>query len=576
MTASSLANVGGNKLSHSAPLTDLDLHCIREAAGEIMIVFVHGILSSGEGAWGNPSWPDLVARDPELSDAAVYVFTYRTSVGSHTYSISDAANELREHLRIVGVASKRKLVFVCHSMGGLVVRRLLVANRDELAVYDLMIGLFLVASPSLGANDASMLSLLSYALQHTQLAALRFSQSNTWLNDLHTDFKSLLQNGNLRIEGRELLEDRPILVKRWLGLRRQIVEPFSAAQYFHKQGCEPFKVAGSDHISIVKPLHSQAMQHRMLKRFILDFIVHHYEPLLSPVDEYETQRAYDAISRLQPKLEEVASKPEALAKLQHALFETRQYVKRRQSGEPRNAGAEERLAERWIETGNVLFKFDSDLASLCWVKGHGWADDSLWNDPRFRELPVQLDDMLHRLHLAMQKQADAMPATLSEARRAFSSVQGVLNISERVVPTMAQELKQPFPSGVHSVTHRLVDGGDAVEFSGLNQVAKVTVEDFVKLAADERRMIAASEEGMNKLKADFENIVSKGRRSEQDEADLIEIAGQMGTVLKLVLGVIETALGGSLQDHYAAQRRIAEFAVERHTKAQGRSTGAST
>jgi pimeloyl-ACP methyl ester carboxylesterase len=570
MTASSLANVGGTTLTQTAALTDFGLHCIRRAVGDTMIVFVHGILSSGEHAWGKPSWPDLLARERELSDAGIYVFTYRTGARSRTYSISNAASALLEHIRIVDITKMRKLVFVCHSMGGLVVRRLFVAYRDELGAKDPTIGLFLVASPSLGSRDASMLSLLSYALQHTQLAALRFSQSNTWLEDLHTDFKALLGSGRLRIEGRELLEDRPLAVKRWFGLWRQVVEPFAAAQYFNKQGCEPFKVPGSDHDSIAKPLHSQAIQHLMLKKFILELIMPQYEVTLVPIDENETRQAYEAVSRLQPKLAQVTSRPEALGKLQQALFETRQYVERSRRGEPRDAAAEQRLAQLWNDTGHTLSKFDSELASLCWIKGHGWADERLWNDPRFDRLPVQLDDMLHRLHEAMREQADAMPATLSEARKAFGAAYCVLNISEHVVPAMAQVLKQPFPGGVHSVTHRLADGGDAVEFTGLNQIAKVTVDDFIKLPADERRTIASSEEGMNKLKVDFEAIISKGRRSQQDEAELVELSAQMGTVLKLVLGVIETALGGPLQDHYAAQRRIAEYAESQHKAGQTR------
>ena len=108
------------------------------------------------------------------------------------------------------------------------------------------------------------------------------------------------------------------------------------------------------------------------------------------------------------------------------------------------------------------------------------------------------------------------------------------------------------------------------EAHGPNQTAKVTVDDFVKLAAGERRTIVASEEGMNRLKAEFEAIVSKGRRSGKDEADLVDISGQMGSVLKLVLGVIEAALGGPLQDHYSAQRSIAEFAVACRAAVQGR------
>ena len=251
----------------------------------MIIVFVHGILSSGEDAWGRPSWPDLLAAEPELDGAGIFVFTYQTGLWSRTYGIADVADFLREHLRLSDLLSMRKIVFVCHSMGGIAVRRFLVANQRELIAANPLIGLFLVASPSLGSRDANMLSVLSFALQHTQAAALRFSQANTSLDELHRDFRTLLSGRELQIEGRELIEDRPIAIKRWLGLRRQIVEPFAASQYFHKAGCEPFRVPGSDHASIVKPVHSGAVQHLMLKKFIREFVLPYPDDSLRPVQE---------------------------------------------------------------------------------------------------------------------------------------------------------------------------------------------------------------------------------------------------------------------------------------------------
>jgi pimeloyl-ACP methyl ester carboxylesterase len=238
-----------------------------------VIVFVHGILSSGESAWGQPSWPELLAAESEFDGIGIYVFTYQTSLRSRTYGIADVAEFLREHLRLNNLLAMRKIVFVCHSMGGIAVRRYLVANQRELIAKKLKIGLLLVASPSLGSRDANMLSLLSFALQHTQAAVLRFSQANTSLDELHRDFRTLLAGGELSVEGRELTEDRPIAIKRWFGLWRQVVEPFAASQYFTSPGCEPFRVPGSDHASIVKPLQNDAVQHLMLKRFISERII---------------------------------------------------------------------------------------------------------------------------------------------------------------------------------------------------------------------------------------------------------------------------------------------------------------
>jgi pimeloyl-ACP methyl ester carboxylesterase len=209
----------------ASSFAEFGLHCVRESASDLIVIFVHGILSSGETAWGHPSWPELLANDPDLQgqDIGVFVFTYQTSLRSRSYSVADVSDALREHFTLADLWRVGKVVFVCHSLGGIVVRRFLVANQARLIKLQPTIGLFLVATPSLGSRDANLFSLLSYTLQHTQAAALRFSQANTSLDELHRDFRTLLNSRQLTIKGRELTEDKAIKLKRWLGLRRLVV-----------------------------------------------------------------------------------------------------------------------------------------------------------------------------------------------------------------------------------------------------------------------------------------------------------------------------------------------------------------
>ncbi|UFW69197.1 alpha/beta fold hydrolase [Bradyrhizobium sp. WU425] len=267
------------------------LHCVRKQASDTFVVFVHGILSDGDGAWGKPSWPELLKAENDFQKMGIYIFTYRTSVSSRTYSIADAAAALREHLAIEGLLDLRNIIFVCHSLGGIVVRRFLVSSQARLTDLGPNIGLFLVASPSRGSRDANLATLLSFAMQHTQAAVLRFSQTNTSLNDLHDDFQTLLNSGKVRIIGRELLEDKTIQVKRWIGLRRQVVEPFSASAYFHQPGFEPLKIPGSDHASIVKPLDASKLQHRILKKFLSDF--EKLADVIHPAQQQATESSKD-------------------------------------------------------------------------------------------------------------------------------------------------------------------------------------------------------------------------------------------------------------------------------------------
>jgi hypothetical protein len=243
------------------------LYELRKPKSDLAIIFVHGVLSGGKEAWGEPSWPELVASEPELVDAGIYVFAYQTNLGTGSYSIGDVVDALREHFNLEHLWKRRRLVFVCHSMGGIVVRRFVVVNQAKLSEHGCGIGLFLVASPSLGSADANLISLLALILGQTQILALKFSQGNTWLNDLDREFMTLKESDRLSISGKEVVEDRAIMLKRWLGLRKQIVEPFSSGRYFG----EAFKIPGSDHISISKPLRREAVQHRLLKRFISEF-----------------------------------------------------------------------------------------------------------------------------------------------------------------------------------------------------------------------------------------------------------------------------------------------------------------
>lgn len=233
------------------------------------MVFVHGILSSGEGCWRNENgayWPDLVKDEPDLPSLGIYVFTYRTGIFSGSYSLGDIVDALKEHMRLDGLFECPLLIFVCHSMGGIIVRRLIVQRAMDLVATETEIGLFLVASPSLGSTYADWLSPLARLLGHAQADALRFVRNNEWLNDLDRDFTNLKEAGKPAIRGKELVEDTFIVLKNLI--RQQVVEPFAGAKYFG----DPFKVPGSDHFSIAKPDNDRAIQHRLLVQFIKEMV----------------------------------------------------------------------------------------------------------------------------------------------------------------------------------------------------------------------------------------------------------------------------------------------------------------
>lgn len=305
-----MSQYGGKDIMHG--------EWLRQPASGTSVVFVHGILSSGETCWQNENgnyWPELLKADKNLESLGIYIFTYQTDIFSGNYRIGDIVDALKEQMGLDKVLESNQIVFVCHSMGGIVVRKFLVERAVDLIERKISIGLFLVASPSLGSSYANWLFYLAQPLGHRQAEALRFTQSNAWLNDLDKEFQNLKESRKLNILGKELIEDKFIslgpnqldtkkisfwnLPKRLIFLiwsnkllrslleffrsqATQVVEPFSAARYFG----DPIKVPTSDHSSIAKPDDARALQHRLLCKFITDliekekFALRHKEPTM--------------------------------------------------------------------------------------------------------------------------------------------------------------------------------------------------------------------------------------------------------------------------------------------------------
>ena len=127
-------------------------HCVRDANGDACVIFVHGILSNGESAWTNSegvSWPQLLATESSFSELSIYAFSYRSDLFSRTYSLKDVVDSIREFFNLDHLWDKRCIIFVCHSMGGIAVRRFVVVNQVRLIQKGSQIGLFMLASPSL-------------------------------------------------------------------------------------------------------------------------------------------------------------------------------------------------------------------------------------------------------------------------------------------------------------------------------------------------------------------------------------------------------------------------------------------
>jgi len=244
---------------------DLGLKCVKEGSGDGAVVFIHGILSDGERCWKHPNgsyWPDLLAKADPRGILRIFVYTYESNIFSADYNLLDVVDDLRQRLRDAALENLPRIVFVCHSMGGIVARRYLVRRQLD-STGSTTFGLFLVASPSLGSEWANWLRPIAESFQHSQADALRFSKNNSWLDTLDRDFRDLKESGRLALHGRELIEDKFIVLNRFF-LLPKVVERISGARYFG----EALKIAGSDHSTIAKPKDDDALQHKALVEFI--------------------------------------------------------------------------------------------------------------------------------------------------------------------------------------------------------------------------------------------------------------------------------------------------------------------
>jgi pimeloyl-ACP methyl ester carboxylesterase len=174
-------------------LIDFGLKRLKDGSGECAVVFVHGILSDGVRCWKNENgtyWPELLASSDQSRSLSIFVYTYESDIFSADYNLNDVVDDLRQQLRNAKVEDFPRILFVCHSMGGLVARRYLVRRQLDIATAEKTIyGLLLIASPSLGADWANWLTPIAEFFQHSQAETLRVSKNNRWLDTLDRDFR---------------------------------------------------------------------------------------------------------------------------------------------------------------------------------------------------------------------------------------------------------------------------------------------------------------------------------------------------------------------------------------------------
>ncbi len=163
-----------------------------------LIIFVHGVTSTTARTWGTAnaasSWPSLLNGDDRFADYDFYFINYLTSQVIAVPNIHEIADNQLARLKHFGVFHQYKeIYFVAHSMGGLVVKSLLVNlnHGDSLALLRQVKAVIYLGTPALGNNRAAFRGWFTF---NPQFSNMELMHSNPWLSQLERSWVALMED----------------------------------------------------------------------------------------------------------------------------------------------------------------------------------------------------------------------------------------------------------------------------------------------------------------------------------------------------------------------------------------------
>ncbi len=249
VTAAALAGCGGNAGQGSeatppagvAPQNAADPRWVfqHNPPAQVALVFVHGVFGDTVGTWthsSGTSFFDLVQANAAVGPKVdVLAFGYTSNMfTAGSLDIQEAANKLHARLQFHGVLDYPAIVFVTHSMGGLVVLRELLTHRELLPQVP---GVVMFATP----QEGSQISVIAKAVANNPaLEQMLPADRNGYLRVMNDEWNALPDD--VRPQVRCAYEKRPT--------HGVLVVPWASATRF----CQGTPVAvDADHLEIVKP-----------------------------------------------------------------------------------------------------------------------------------------------------------------------------------------------------------------------------------------------------------------------------------------------------------------------------------
>jgi hypothetical protein len=245
------------------------------------VIFVHGLNGNPRQYWfpeGEPekSWPAWLGED--LPDVGVWSLGYENAAlkprrpslarrflaAGFAMPLFDRARNVLLRLELEGLGA-RPLVFITHSMGGLLVKQVLNTASDGSnpgwkSILDQTRGVCFIATPHIGSDLAKWASYFR-SLLGTNVSTEELRPHQPHLRHLNQWYRDYLCRDDVNIKTLSFFEMKPMP---GVGL---VVDPGDADPGVPRAGLHPLD---EDHVSICKPRSRQAEIYVAVLRFVRD------------------------------------------------------------------------------------------------------------------------------------------------------------------------------------------------------------------------------------------------------------------------------------------------------------------
>jgi pimeloyl-ACP methyl ester carboxylesterase len=157
----------------------------KNGAQQSVVVYLHGLHGDAKATWtttgetgGSVAWPCLVLEDAQAFGASnVYTASYRSVPGQPNPTIDNAARLIARDLATDGVLAHAHVTVVAHSMGGIVLARMLtqpgLLSAEERSRIRLVVFVGTPAEPTEAADICSKFGVNSQCAEMSDAAAMQ-------------------------------------------------------------------------------------------------------------------------------------------------------------------------------------------------------------------------------------------------------------------------------------------------------------------------------------------------------------------------------------------------------------------